>query len=173
MYAIRSRQAAAGSVNGVEAGCRERAAPVAHRRAAPITFNPMPPLLPMRAARQNIASYVHLHGAVMTRFGEPMEMIEPAALCRIIRTALETTHEGRLERAETVVRAIALSIITAERGPLPVPRTAFDLLKRLGRQSLVARHIRDAPCAASQDGPRPAARVPADDASPSPHAFSP
>ncbi len=101
----------------------------------------VPPRLPIRAARQNIASYVHLYGAEVTRYRTPIETVAPAALCRIIRNAVETAHEGRRERAETIVRALALSIITAECRPLGVPRTAFDLLKRLSRQSLVARHV--------------------------------
>lgn len=99
------------------------------------------PPLPIRAARQNIASYAHLYGAVVTRYRVPIETIAPATLCRIIRNAVETAHEGRRERAETIVRTLALSIIGAEGEPLGVPRTAFDLLTRLSRQSLVARHV--------------------------------
>ncbi|HKV00327.1 MAG TPA: hypothetical protein VJR58_33820 [Vineibacter sp.] len=115
--------------------------PAATPPARPPTLAYLAPLLPIRAARQNIASYAHLYGAVVTRYRTPIETIAPAALCRIIRTAVETTHEGRRERAETIVRALALSIIGAEGEPLGVPRTAFDLLKRLSRQSLVARHV--------------------------------
>ena len=113
------------------------------RRSPPLHF--VPPQLPIRAARQNIASYVHLYGAEVTRYRMPIEAVAPAALCRIIRNAVETAHEGRRERAETIVRALALSIITAECRPLGVPRTAFDLLKRLSRQSLVARHVGESP----------------------------
>jgi len=116
------------------------------------------PPLPIRAARQNIASYAHLYGAVVTRYRVPIETIAPAALCRIIRNAVETAHEGRRERAETIVRTLALSIIGAEGEPLGVPRTAFDLLTRLSRQSLVARHVNGtAPDdgVASRDGAAP------------------
>jgi len=109
--------------------------------ARPPTLAYLAPMLPIRAARQNIASYAHLYGAVVTRYRTPIETIAPAALCRIIRTAVEAAHEGRRERAETIVRTLALSIIGAEGEPLGVPRTAFDLLKRLSRQSLVARHV--------------------------------
>ncbi len=154
MYVIRSRQAADGGMNDDATGGPQIAE--ADQRTARAIFGPVPTLLPMRAARQNIASYVHLYGAAVTRFGEPIEPIAPAALCRVVRAALENTHEGRRERAETLVRALALSIITAEQRPLAVPRTAWDLLRRLGRQSLVARHVREAPAAALRhDLPRP------------------
>jgi hypothetical protein len=101
-----------------------------------------PPLLPEAAARQNIASYVHLHGVVLTRTHTPVDTMAPAALCRILREAIAATTEGRRERAETVVRSIAARIGDADGEPLAVPQVALDVLRRL---TLAARLASAAP----------------------------
>ena len=93
--------------------------------------NVLAPHLPQAAARQNIASYAHLHGVVLTRKHRPAATIAPAALCRILREAIEATTEGRRERAETVVCSIAMRIIEAGGEPLAVPQVAIDVLRRL------------------------------------------
>jgi hypothetical protein len=113
------------------------------------------PQLPQAAARQNIASYAHLHGVVLTRGHTPVGTLEPATLCRILREAIEATTEGRRERAETVVRSIAARIGQAGGEPLPVPQVALDVLRRL---SLAARLATAAPglsIAAPVGGGRP------------------
>jgi hypothetical protein len=93
---------------------------------------PLPsPLLPEAAARQNIASYAHLHGVVLTRKHAPVDAMAPATLCRILREAIEATTEGRRERAEMVVRSIAARIGHADGEPLAVPQVALDVLRRL------------------------------------------
>jgi hypothetical protein len=85
-----------------------------------------------RAARQNIASYAHRHGVVVTRRGQPVGEIAAVRLCRILRAAVENSSGPRRERVETLVRAIALSL-RGQGGPLCVPKTALNALRRLGR----------------------------------------
>jgi hypothetical protein len=91
------------------------------------------PRLPAAAARQNIASYAHRHGAVLTRAGQPVRAIAAAALCRVLRQAVERSDGARRERVETLVRAIALAL-GRQTGPLAVPQQAFDALRRLARR---------------------------------------
>ncbi len=115
-----------------------------------MTRNMLAPNLPQAAARQNIASYVHLYGVVLTRKDKRVATIAPAALCRILREVIEATTEGRRERAETVVRSIALRIIEADGEPLAVPQAALDVLRRL---TLAARLAKGAPAGLRIEGP--------------------
>jgi len=101
--------------------------------------------LPASAARQNIASYAHLHGVVLTCRHKPVGTIAPAALCRILREAIEATTEGRRERAETVVRAIAARIAEARGEPLAIPQPALDVLRALTLAARLATAARAGP----------------------------
>jgi hypothetical protein len=88
--------------------------------------------LPIRAARQNIASYAHLHGAVVTRYGEPVGEISAAALCRLLRAALEGGTDARRARVERLARLVAMSL-QGQGGPLCVTKTTINVLRRYAR----------------------------------------
>ncbi len=89
-------------------------------------------VLPPDAARQNLASYAHLHGVVLTRGGEPAGTMSAARFCRILRAAVENSAGTRRLRAVTLVRRIAQSL-RGQGGPLCVPRAALNALRRYGR----------------------------------------
>jgi hypothetical protein len=109
------------------------------------------PKLPVDTALRNIASYAHLRGVVLTRRFGPMATIAPAALCRILRDAVMLTSDGRRLRAETMVRAIAMRILTAEGEPLVIPQVTLDVLRVF---AAAARLAKDASLPGSPHGER-------------------
>lgn len=89
-------------------------------------------VLPPDAARQNLASYAHLHGVVVMQGGAPVDTMSAARFCRILRAAVENSSGLRRLRAVTLVRRIAASL-RGQGGPLCVPRPALNALRRYGR----------------------------------------
>lgn len=90
------------------------------------------PLLPPAAARQNIASYAHRYGVVVTRQGEPVGTMSAARFCRILRAAVENSTGRRRLRAVVLVRAIAEGL-QGQGGPLCVPLLVLNFLRGMGR----------------------------------------
>lgn len=91
------------------------------------------PRLGVGAARQNVASYAHRHGVVLTRQGSAVGGMAAVTLCRILRAAVENTTGERRQRAESLVRAVAHSL-QGQGGPLCVPLPVINVLRRYARR---------------------------------------
>jgi hypothetical protein len=77
---------------------------------------------------QAIASAAHARGVILTRAGSVVGSIEAAVLCRLLRTAHETTR-GRAhdhDHVERLANGIAIGI--GAKGPVAVARQALNLL---------------------------------------------
>jgi hypothetical protein len=101
------------------------------------------PRLSPRAARQNIASYAHRHGVVLTRMGQPVGTMAAVTLCRILRAAVDNSQGERRQRAEGLVRTIVRSL-QGQGGPLCVPVPLLNVLRRYARRAGGARPVHPA-----------------------------